>query len=256
MSSNSHREQFGTESFEPTGEWMKEREGKIYYYHENMGVISDDGSLMFDHSAQIGDTLHNVIEQWRMRSDSRSYSPPAVLTSIDTMYLNNGEPRRRWIFHCANGRHLGPTNEYDGAAISWVEGMGEQRGWDWMKSFHCEQPEWDAELALMACYSLFGQTLYQSPFEDECFVISVSNDEPGGAGNLPLTVYPNPAGREINLRNVNVAEAALIDTRGQIIRRWQQLSTLDIGGIPSGFYLLRVEDGRGLTGTVKVIIQQ
>jgi ELWxxDGT repeat protein len=73
-----------------------------------------------------------------------------------------------------------------------------------------------------------------------------------------ITIYPNPVTDEINMVNWNkIQQVQLVDITGKIVKQWQAVtsSVLNVSGITSGFYLLKIILKNEKIQTQKIIKQ-
>ncbi len=75
--------------------------------------------------------------------------------------------------------------------------------------------------------------------------------------SCPLTIYPNPVKDCLNVmvpQHVNVQKIELFDVLGQLmLRKMPSDSSLDVQGLPSGCYILRICLENGMTYSLKVV---
>lgn len=75
--------------------------------------------------------------------------------------------------------------------------------------------------------------------------------------NEEIRVFPNPAKDVLNLEGVsNVKELVLLTLDGRIALKSERANTLDLAGLTSGNYLLKVENVDGTQGFRKVIVMK
>ncbi len=71
-------------------------------------------------------------------------------------------------------------------------------------------------------------------------------------------IYPNPASDVLNIdsSDINITSVSLKNTLGKTvyINNTSNVDTIDVSGLPSGFYLLEITSSTGSTATKKVIV--
>jgi len=105
------------------------------------------------------------------------------------------------------------------------------------------------------------------PFLSTRYTAILNQLYPSGTGDLDgnnrsLLVYPNPTREAVSWQMINTSpgrfEGSLIDHTGRVVRSYNgettpdQLQQMEFGDLPSGLYLLRIEQG-GTTHTKRVI---
>ena len=85
------------------------------------------------------------------------------------------------------------------------------------------------------------------------------------AATLPVTVYPNPASKELNVvittKNPDLVEVRLMNAIGKVVANdnvqvnGRTISTLNVSRLPEGMYFLSVT-GKDLKSSLKITIQR
>lgn len=93
---------------------------------------------------------------------------------------------------------------------------------------------------------------------DSLVVLALTIVEAGTEGiseveSLPVTIYPNPAVERITIAGVKVLRAELYNVAGTPVRKVENATSVNIGGLPSGIYMLRIftPDGTAVRRVIK-----
>lgn len=71
--------------------------------------------------------------------------------------------------------------------------------------------------------------------------------------STPLSVYPNPVKDNLYIKGVEATNVQVYDIIGKEIHVGYQDNVVDMASLPSGIYLVRIENGLGKSETIKVV---
>jgi len=149
---------------------IREIDDRVFLYH----FESMTEEILYDFNLLPGDTFATI------NHITGSCPVELQLTSIDTVYLQNGEIRQRFNF--GNG---GFNEE------QWIVGVGSLNGFVNVGLYFC----WFDYYVNLSCYHVDGELIYQSPSYNDCLVYTVGVEEKETA--IKHSVYPNPFSREL-----------------------------------------------------------
>ncbi|MFZ4520806.1 MAG: T9SS type A sorting domain-containing protein [Bacteroidales bacterium] len=188
---------------------------------------AEPDQLMYDYSVQPGDSIVAGISQVYMYVDSV------------TQVTINGTSRQKFWLSC---------KVVPGYKETWTEGVGSSRGiiysgsavvvggWYWF-----------------LCLSEPGQLTYMNPDFNSCDLISGVPEQKSSA----IFVYPNPAHARLKFElpgTIFLQSIHLTDISGLFSREYSPgSSSIDLSGLPSGIYLLKLAWASGET-TRKIIV--
>ena len=72
----------------------------------------------------------------------------------------------------------------------------------------------------------------------------------------PLSVYPNPARNEVNVKGVEVADIRLYSLSGTLAAEAIGNDTLDVSNVPAGLYIIVISDASGVSHKDKLIVEK
>lgn len=208
----------------PSGTRIREEGQKVYW------LSSDGEALLYDFSAEVGDTL-----DLSFPADNPPCRP--VVTSVDSVMLNNGEWRKRMTVFSGLDE------------ATWVEGIGSTGG---LLSGNRQLCWTDYGWSLL-CFHHNDLLLYpENP--PTCFV--VSTDEP----LLPaVRVFPNPASSEIVVEGGDrIATLRLYHADGRLAlerRVAAEQARMTVSHLPKGIYSLSLVMETGRTLALKIAVR-
>ncbi len=204
---------------------IREDSTKKVWYKSN---AYDYEVLLYDFSLAPGDSL-------KLGFDTTFYY---LVDSITTEIIDGSQRDKYWISQDDYYWHE-----------TWIEGIGSNKGiingvmatavggWTWL-----------------LCMSEDGELIYMNPNYESCYLITGINkiDKP------IIQIYPNPAKKLLrieNITNIEIESISITNINGQIIKQFDsRKNQLDISGISSGFYFLKVSYKNGEL-TEKIIIE-
>ncbi len=207
---------------------IREENKKIYTITTFHG---EEEILLYDFSKNVGDTIYSNSPEGYMAS-------PVVISSIDTVELNDGSNRRRYWIN-------GSLDEF------WIEGIGSQGGLfipitDLILNYY--EPH-------LSCFKQNESTVYLNNYScDKCFcTLGTSINE---IGEIQVQVYPNPFSDQITIESKNeYSEIRIYNSCGNIIRTFDRINypiKIDLGELPVGLYFIQMI-GEGFNYTGKIL---
>ena len=220
--------------------------------------------LIYDFSLNIGDTIiyyalgDIVVKTVVVRTEAvnipvgwSGYSSVShQYNESDTIVtLSDNSYRKQMFLH-------GLT--YNAKEYVWIEGVGSIRGFDEGTQISLS----DYGYGILLCFADSSGAAYQSGFDfddepDDCF-----NNGFGGDVQeremLDIRIYPNPTSGTVTIETLEAGTLRVLDLYGRevysLTALHSPLSTLYLGFLPDGIYLLQVTDSHG-TFNRKLIIQ-
>lgn len=187
-------------------------------------------TLLYDFGLNVGDTLFNDPSE----GDYFYYGTSHVVTSIDTVYLENGEMRRNLYY--SNWQNtiegIGPINGIQYGGEFYLSGFG----------------------TILGCATENGEVLWSGM--GGCSG-TLSAFDMGGKNSFSL--FPNPAGKEICLQLEDSGELytyRVFDLTGKSWAEGQLVQTkslLDISNLPTGVYLVQLLTNQGVPLMAKFV---
>ncbi|MCB0633161.1 MAG: T9SS type A sorting domain-containing protein [Saprospiraceae bacterium] len=222
---------------------VREEDRKVYYRGP---IATFPGDLAYDFNMIKGDTLWHTL-------DYQNRPISLVVTEVDTAFLYDGLPRKRWHF-----RYYYHESEifWDVDNLVWIEGLGDVvHGLVPRVDY---QPESRLGNDRLLCFNIDGALIY-GPFTGECFQesILVDTQEPVPA---VVKVYPNPVLDDFYLETgigATIDELMIFDAFGKMIHREIQPQGIGRYAIaaadwPAGLYFLFLRNGKSVT-TIKLV---
>jgi hypothetical protein len=167
------------------------------------------------------------------------------VTAIDSVILNNGEPRKRMAIESADNSDWGITDY-------WIEGIGSTTSGllnyyiqfcltDYLESFLCH---------------FQNEELLYPPYVSSCFVVPTQEITPVD----PISIYPTPFSNQFNIDiegNEHLLDSYKIyDLNGQQVMEGkidQANNTINASYLPSGMYLLSVITVDGMIANKRLV---
>lgn len=153
------------------GDFMREEQGKVYLYDNNM----KKERLLYNMNYKIGDTIppSGVFGQ-----------PSARVINVGTIILKDNLPRKfyTYLFNDDNCK----------SEVTIVEGMGDKAAF--LHELYCGTA--DGGFNRLRCFSKNGQEIYKNPIISKCFQNVNSNDV--SFDNFKTS--PNPTNGELSIR--------------------------------------------------------
>ena len=201
---------------------------KIYF----AGTTGD--YLAYDFSLNLGDTF--VSNSWCIQ--------PMIVDSVDTVFLTNGEPRKRMFFNYAFNYDI------------WIEGLGSLNGLPYVDIYHCSADFYPE----LICFEENDTIKYHNSNYSGCFYSAINELS---RKNSLLSINPNPFSDNttISLSNkqIKLTDAMIFNANGQVIRRYNDIDNhefkIEKKELNSGIYYIQVTDENSMTQRAKFIIQ-
>ena len=235
-------------SYETVYEYVYSAGEKLLYYN----VAAEDFFLLLDLSAKPGDTVwvhtkafvpnpgFDPYQRWK-RYDTDSFSFMAYqITAVDTVNMGDkslkrqsacpitvrnteyGEEHSEWMFPGWHQDYI-------------IEGIGSLGGF--FGEVWGLYPEWGK--CRLRCFSAEGKTFLS---DGNCGETANETDKE----TFGLRIYPNPVGEVLHVAG-EYRTLFITDLIGKRIgKEWQNVESVDMTGLPGGFYLLHITltDGR------------
>ncbi len=150
---------------------MREIENQVFFYL----YANETEEMLYDFNLAVGDTFNTI-------QNSMEYSGcpiELVVTSIDTVTLENGEQKQRFNF--ADGEQ-------------WISRIGSLYGLVYVGVHQCII---DMDYDLSCCHEN-DELIYQSQLFDNCFINTVGLKE--NSEQIKHSVYPNPFSESTELK--------------------------------------------------------
>jgi hypothetical protein len=204
---------------------IREENGKVFgKFPYNYGVSSTDEVKMYDFNLQAGDSATTNVPYSQL-----SYAK-AIVSSIDTIKLLNGEPRKQ--FHLTNGD-------------VWIEGIGSLSGF-----FTPFEPLLTCGIShQLMCFVKTEEELYHNPavyYSGACGRLSAL--EAVNDRGMKISLVPNPVSDWVIVRfDRQVSECALelIDINGRLVKLESLNSfqnSVNLSSLNNGLYMYRLTE--------------
>ncbi len=174
-----------------------------------------DEQLLYDFNYELGDTV--------------PYWCDVIVTAIDTIYLENNEPRRR--MRLESEVVSGWLTTYH-----WIDGIGSTAGLLTPMGSHCTTDH----LEFLQCYYYDSELSY--PLEEICFTVTPTEEI---SQSDEIKVYPNPTSGILAIESLRsdwtVENIQLFSPLGEQVRTIEkqgELNQFDISELPNGMYYL------------------
>lgn len=165
----------------------------------------------------------------------------ARLIRIDTVYLRNSEPRKRFHFILTNDPH---PREF-----IWIEGIGNEKSLLFPGVFCYVDLEYE-----LLCFYSDGELLYpENPIS--CFI--VDTDEP--SENNYIRIQPNPFSQSIHFfsNGLTLIKLLIFDVSGRLVFQedniHQESYKADLSLLAKGMYFAIIEDSSHLVSQYKIL---
>ena len=197
---------------------MRENNNQILIY--NLDLESEE--LLYDFNLSVGDTFSTIVNT----PDYFGCSVELVVSSIDTVILENNEPRQRFTF----------------SGEQWISGIGSLYGLLYIGVDQCIV---DMYYDLSCCHEN-AELIYQSQSFDNCFINTVGLKE--NSEQIQHSVYPNPFSQSTVLKfdysSSQNYRLQIISVTGQIVIEIENINSgkILINGdqLNSGIYFYRL----------------
>ena len=197
-----------------------------YIRYDNSGrVFSYDGTnvkLEYDFNLTIGDTFKTHNE----------FDCEIIVGEIDTITLENGEQRRKWILYDSGSEYL---PEYKAGYPFWIEGIGHQ--WGVFGNSHMCQIDGCGNYTL--CVNFDNVLIYQAPhWLDTCWVTINATIDPY---DDKIHVYPNPAFDLISISDEDqLIESIDIKNMSGVVYKHANQNEISISNLSTGYYIIGI----------------
>jgi len=205
---------------------IREENKRIYTITISQG---EQEILLYDFSKEVGDTIYsNSLEGYL------GYDYPVIISSIDTVELNDGSHRKRyWL----EGGYYSFMNE------CWIEGVGSIHGLfapitDILLNYY--EPN-------LSCFKQNGSTVYLNNFScDKCFCSLQTSIMNFNRYQNKIQIYPNPFSEQINVNiesNNKFSEIIIYNSNGKIIQKFNVNTypiEIELRELPTGLYLIQL----------------
>ncbi len=200
---------------------LREENKKVYVRWWQSGLQHfNEEQLYYDFNLQVGD--------WFMVSEVETLSY-VQLEAIEEVVMEDGSVRNKYIFNDG----WGEDKEV------WIEGIGSLAGVH--RRFNPDMIS--SSFSYLQCYFEENDLVWT---DGECWDIT---DE---TAVETFSAHPNPTEGVVNIEAKNLLKVVVLNTMGQSILTSDQ-SQIDLSGIPSGVYFLRICDGEGRVRVQKII---
>ena len=177
--------------------------------------------LKYDFGVELGDT---VIVYSNMTPISTQ------VLSIDSVYLF-GSYRKKISLG-----YIPDFNFHE----TWIEGIGSNRG-----ILQSGTSNWMGGWYWLSCMTDNGELVYINPNINSCYLISTGIEE---INSNELEIYPNPTSNRLTLKFPDpkiIKSISISDLEGSIIKELEYSTEIDLIGIPSGIYFLKLNLDNG-----------
>ncbi len=214
---------------------MREVENQVFFYL----YANETEEMLYDFNLAVGDTFNTI-------QNSMEYSGcpiELVVTSIDTVTLENGEQKQRFNF--ADGEQ-------------WISGIGSLYGLVYVGVYQCII---DMDYHLSCCHAN-DELIYQSQLFDNCFINTVGLKE--NSEQIKCSVYPNPFYQSTELKfdysSSQNYRLQMMNGIGQVV---MEIGNINSGKIiiqgdqlTSGIYFFRLTNDKNEVASGKLIKAQ
>lgn len=201
---------------------FREQDKKVYvrYYSTAVPHITDE-ELYYDFNLQVGDLFEVGYV------DEHEY---IQLMAIEEVVMEDGTVRNKFVFDRGW--------EFDDPEV-WIEGVGSLAGINWRY-----RPGWTASgFSHLQCY-----------FEDDDLVWTDGEcwDDIDETTTETISVHPNPTKNVVSIEAENLQKVEVLNLLGQMVQS-QESSAIDLSGLRTGVYYVRITDGEGRVEVRKVV---
>lgn len=221
------------ENWDFFGAFIREENGQVFYRE----LYQEEG-LIYDFSLQIGDTV--------LVNNTRALEAiHLVLNQVDSVPAQSGYVER-WQLSCV---------EYPDQTETWIRGIGSMAG---VMNSSVDIFGGLCGLYVLLCSSDFGNTVYQNPEFESCWLVITDIGDREVATTTPK-IYISEINRQIVVETWLPEESTItfIHLNGQIIDQFtthNQRFTLPISDRYRGFMLVSVTQGKEVT-TQKLFVR-
>ncbi len=210
---------------------MRENNNQVFIYN----LYLETEELLYDFNLSVGDTFSTTV----YTPDYVGCPINMVVTSIDTVILENNEPRQRFNF----------------MGEQWVSGIGSLYGLIYVGVVECII---DMYYDLSCCYEN-NELIYQSQSFDNCFVNTVGLDE--NDNDIIKSVFPNPFSQSTLLKfDYSSSEnyhLRIISVTGQVVMEIKDIKSGEViihgNQLNSGIHFYRVTKDEKVVASGKLI---
>ena len=203
---------------------LREENGKVWKRESSTDI------LIYDFTAQLGDTLHfgdfGEFDYW-------------VVDSISIEQIGGVDRRKFWF-----GLEYDITGE-PYAIETWTEGIGSDMGLLYSGWYYVTGGYYRA-----LCFHQDGELLWQNEYYGTCMIDAV-DEEVAPA----ISVYPNPVSETVHIDGVEATEVLVYNALGQLVKTVRNSNEINVSGLPEGVYLLRIKDADGRNHTARVMVK-
>ena len=205
---------------------FREEDKKVYvrYYSTAVPHITDE-ELYYDFNLQVGDLFEvGYIDE-----------PEYIqLMAIEEVVLEDGSVRKMFVFN--------EGWEEDFPEL-WIEGVGSLSGINWRY-----RPGWTASgFAKLICYFEGDDLVWTG---GECW------DGVDETAAEQVSVYPNPAKKNVLIKGIEAAEVQVYNALGQVVKTIQGSNEINVSSLAEGVYLLRITDADGKNRVARVAVKK
>lgn len=217
---------------------MRENENQVFIYN----FYHESEELLYDFKLSVGDTFSTTVNT----PDYNGCPIELLVTSIDTIILENGESKQRFNFT-------------DGE--QWIYGIGSLNGIVYVGVYWCI---FDMYYELSCCHEN-DELIFQSSGFDNCFINTVGINE--SITQIKYSIFPNPSTSnftiQFTLENKEQVKLAVMNNMGQVVEIITN-ETVQPGkhelywsaeGMPAGVYFYNIQIGKQ-AGTGKLVLMK
>lgn len=200
---------------------LRENENQVFIYN----FYHESEELLYDFNLSVGDTFSTTANT----PDYNGCPIELLVTSIDTIIFENGEPKQRYNF----------------MGEQWISGVGSLYGLIYVGVGQCI---FDMYYDLSCCHEN-DELIFQSSIFDGCFVYTVGLEE--NSKHIQHSLFPNPFSVSTILKfdfsNLQNYRLQIINGNGQMVREINDITTGEItiqgNQLTSGIYYYRLISG-------------
>ncbi len=220
----------------PAVEYMYENNHKVYFYDSVFSAFQ----LLYDFTPVVGNTWSIKLKNYGNPGDTDT-----VFVSVDSIQpvIINGNTLNKFFVTYDFHNEVWPNYIYSGVLIEPIGDLYYMFNFAPSFGFAC-----DGNFATgLRCYDDNEIGHFDTGIASSCDYTSVGIDPHSRNTSLSVTVYPVPAKDLLNLKPENCIPVfyRISDLPGAIIHRGKiSGTTIDLNGLPAGFYILEVFDSR------------
>lgn len=212
---------------------LREEGSKVWY----VPPYVDEEGLLYDFDLNAGDTI-DVISMFCWTYPEFGL----VCHSVDSIQLETGEYRKRWIFEGWSGE-------------TWVEGLGSMFGPVHSRVYDCVA---DYYVELLCLYH-DDILLYSNPWFDFCYINTLSIHEV--VSGFPVQIFPNPvrSGNSVKITTAfEINKLEIYTNHGIRIKHYARYelsdSLLETTMLTPGLYIIKITGKNGEVAVKKLLI--